>query len=314
VAKPTKKSSSSKKKLIEYQRVNLSYKKLVTLMLCVGVILFATSGYVYYKNVFTNPDRVLAAMLNKSLQVNRVQRNLIQSGPQSSIDQVYYNTFVPQLAMQSEVQLREGNLQSGKVTKVTNETTGNATQDFVRYTSIELPEGAGNKDFGKVINVWGKRVQDKKTGAKPTFLNESIFSIVPFGNLSAAQRDVIIQEVNKQKLYNYQQSKVSYDGVRPQISYNIALKPESLLKVLSKYSEVTGVGDKEQLDPKQYKDSPDINIVMTVDLISRHVKSVKFTDTQRVENYGAYGLKRQITFPSESISIDELQSRLQQFQ
>lgn len=292
----------------------LSFKQLIILMILITLILFGFGGYVYYKQIFTNPDRVLNAMLNKSLQVNSIQRKTVQAGSQSATTQTYYNTFSPQVAVESHVELREGDIKSGRVTKVTNETIATPTKDFIRYTSVTLPEGSNKRDFGKILNQWAKREKNEQTGEPVTFFDQSIFAVVPFGSLDPGQRKKVTDEVNSTNLYDYKSAKVSYDKGRPIMEYSIDLKPESLLKVLSVYADVTGYGDKEQLNPEQYKDSPAVPVKITVDLLSRHVRQVQYTGAQQVDRYGSYGLSRNITLPTQTIGIDELQKRLQEFQ
>lgn len=315
MAKKPKKIRTTKPKetFLEYRRIRMSYRQTIALFLVLGIGLFAASGTIFYRQIFTNPDRVLDDMLAKSLQTESIQRRITFSTQQSTIDQVYYNTFSPNTATQSVLKLQEGNYKAGQATEVTKESIGTQDKDFIRYTAISLPAGAAKKDFNSVLNVWGM-LEKTDQGEAPGALNESIFSIVPFANLPTAEKNQIIKEADDTDLYKYTDYKLTYETGRPVITYDIALKPESLLRVLSKYASLTGNGDKEQLNPDAYKESPDINIKLKVDLLSRHVKSIEFPDSSRTEVYGAYGLQRKITTPKDTVPINELQSRLTQFQ
>lgn len=313
--KSSSKNTPKKKKEVfaTIGRLNFSYKQIITILIILGVGLFAASGTVFYRQIFTDPDRVLDDMLAKSLQTGSIQRQISFTTQQSSVDQTYYNTFSPNNATESILILKEGNYKAGQATEVTKQSIGVADKDFVRYKAISLPPGSEQKDFSKVLNVWG-RLDKTDNGEVPGTLNESIFSIVPFANLPSAERNLVMAEADKVNLYKYTNTKLTYKNGRPTLSYEMAIKPESLLKVLNVYATVTGTGDKEQLNPEQYKDSQDINIQLEVDLLSRHVREIKFIGSSREETYGAYGLKRPIELPKESISVDELQSRLTQFQ
>lgn len=310
MAKTTNQTSDT----YRFGKIKLSYKQLVWSILAATLLLFGASGYVWYKNIFTDPDRLLGDMLNKTLQVDSLQRKTIQSGSQSATNQIYYNVFSPVVAVESRVDLREGDLSSDRVTKVTNETIATPSKDFVRYTSISLPDGSAQKDFGNIINHWAKRENNKDTGESVSFFNQSLFAIVPFGNLNSQQRKELISEIDKQKLYQYKSNKIHFENGRPVMVYEIDLKPEALLRVLSLYSKLTGYGEEGQFDAEQYKDAPAVPVKLSLDVWSRHLRQVEYVGAQQVDRYGAYGLRRNIELPGTTISVDELQNRLQKIQ
>ncbi len=74
---------------------------------------------------------------------------------------------------------------------------------------------------------------------------------------------------------------------------------------------MTGVGDPSQFNPDDYANAPKVPIEITVDLISRRVAKISYSGQNRTESYSGYNLYRQINIPEQTITIEELQKRLQ---
>jgi hypothetical protein len=273
-----------------------------------GAALFGASGYYWYKNVLMDPDRILDGMLDKSLQTTSVYRTVGQSGGQNTVNQATYVAFTPETMAQSFTTLREIN-DLGRTT-VTTETLGNDQTDYVRYNSIKI-ESTTKRNFDNVVNVWGKREANAETGQATSFLNDALFVIVPFGNLNPEQRKIMTDEINKVGLYDAESTKTSIKSGRPIITYDIKLDPQALVTVLAKYVEVTGIGKSANLDPASYEGATKLDVELEVDVLSRHVKAIRFANSGRTESYTSYNVVRQIQKPTETIDVNELQSRLQ---
>jgi len=283
------------------------------LMLLVAVGLFGSSGVYLYNNVWTDPNRLLSDMLEKSIETPSVQRVITQESQQSTVNQTLYLSFSPNLVAQSSTKLEQA-ARVGEETAVTTETIGTRTQDFVRYSAISVPATQKNKDFSSVVGQWGKREKNDEKNIPATFLNEALFSVIPFGDLTKEQRTQLLAQIKDSKPYTYDKAEKKIQNHRPVMVYNMNIKTENLVRVLAKYVELTGSGDASQLDPTQYKNAPPLNVTFTIDILSRHLKQINFADSGRIEDYSAYGLRRMVEIPTQTITIDELQTRLQKLQ
>jgi hypothetical protein len=217
--------------------------------------------------------------------------------------------------MQSSTKLEEA-ARVGEATTVTTETIGTLDKDFVRYREINVPQTQKEKpkDFSGVVGQWGKREKNTEQNIPVTFLNEALFSVVPFGNLTDDQRAKLMAEVREAKPYTYDKAQKQFQNGRPVMVYDMNIKTENLVRVLAKYIELTGAGDSSQLDPAQYKNSLPLKVTFAVDILSRHLRQIDFTGAGRTENYVAYGLRRDVSLPTQTMGIDELQTRLQKLQ
>ena len=311
IRKPRVSRKSISKESIK--KATLGFKQTVGLLVVGSLLLFGASGYYWYQNIFTDPDRILSDMLDKSLQTSSLYRSVSQKSGQGSVDQELFTSFSPEVIAHSITRLQEIN-DLGRTTVVT-ETIGTQDTDIVRYTDINI-EGQSNvkRNFDNVLNAWGKRVADPQNGQTVSFLNDALFVVVPFGNMNSSQRSEMKDEIQKVNLYDYTSAKKSNENGRPMMTYAIDLDPKALVGVLAKYVKISGIGDDTSLNPAAYEGATRIQIELKVDMLSRHVKSIDFVNSGRNEEYKGYNLRREVEFPSETIDINELQMRLQEIE
>jgi hypothetical protein len=287
-------------------------RKILSFIILATIILLAASGYYWYKNIFSDPQRVMSDMLDKSMQTSSIYRGINQNSASSTVNQTVFVGFSPQFVSDQKTFLEE-NSSVGR-TRVSTESIGTPTKDFIQYTNIDVRgsnAASAQSSFADVINKWGKRESNPESGEQAAFLNDALFVVVPFGSLNADQRRQVRTEIAATKLYNVTKSSRATESGRPVMNMTVEVNPQSLVKVLAKYVEVTGVGKEAQLDPSQYEGVPAIQMNMQIDMLSRHLRSLTYSDSQRQETYFGYNAARIISEPNDTISIDELQTRLQ---
>ncbi len=303
--------SGAKIKSVNTQKTGakLSFGQSIFLLVVASVGLLGGSGWYWYQSVFTDPQRILSDMLDKSMQTSSVYRTVSQASDDSRVNQSVYLAFTPVTAAQSSTKLEERS-NDGAITSVTTETIGTASTDFVRYSAVNISGKNADQNFESVLNTWGKRETDLETGQQVSFLNDALFVVVPFGNLNSQQRADLKQEIRNVKLYDNSQVQTDFKNGRPTTSYDINLEPSALVRVLAKYVKLTGAGAMSELNPEQYEGAPPIQVKIEVDMLSRHINSIAFSGSGRLETYKGYNAKREITLPAQTISVDELQERL----
>lgn len=303
------KTSSAVKAEKPQQRKQLSYGQSIFLLVFAGIGLLGVSGWYWYQNILTNPDRILSDVLDKSLQTTSVSRIVYQENDQSSVEQSLYVSFTPETYSRSVTSLEESS-SAGK-SEVVTETIGRKNTDFVRYDSIEVStRGGGQQNFDNIVNVWGIRHNDPESGQAVSFLNDALFVAVPFGNLNASQRAELKGEIRDVNLYETLNTQTEFINGRPVVTYTLNISPQDLVQVLAKYVEITGVGTATDLDPALYEGAPATQVELQVDMLSRHVKEINFPGSGRTESYGAYNGVRHLSLPTDTISVEELQKRL----
>lgn len=304
-----KQSSSRKDKKTNLK--SLTFKQSISLLVVATLFLFGASGYYWYQNVFTNPDRVLSDMLDKSLQTTGIQHKTGQIAEQGGAEQKIFVSFSPQVVSQTITNIEETG-QNGR-TRVSYEKLGTQNADYARYTRLDIAEqNAGQKQKMKEsLGVWGKQESSPQTGQSAGFLGEALQSVVLFGNLNAEQRREIKKEIRKENLYKYVSYERKSQNGRPVIAYKIELDQSSLVQVLKKYGEVTGLGNTAGLNPAQFENEPNLPINLEIDMLSRHLKSSEIIGAASPQTYISYNLSRHIELPKNTVTLQELQGRLQ---
>jgi hypothetical protein len=283
-------------------KVGLSLVVVLAVIMTGGVLTY------WYKQVLTNPDRILSGMLEKSLRTTSVERTITQEQGDTNLHQITRVSYSPQLISRADATLSE-NTSLGK-TVVKTQSIGTSNTDYIKYTGIDIQNPNNQRNFDNVIGEWGKRETNLEQGQQASFLDTAMFMAVPFGNLNDDQKRVVLDQIKKVDLYNYTEAKIDYDDGRPTMRYKILLNPQSLVRVLAEYAKVTGVGDASQLDPAQYEGAAPLAIQIDVDVLSRHVKVIDFGGSGRIETYSAYNVQNSISIPEKTVDVNELQTRL----
>lgn len=311
MSKKLKLPSTLKKK----PKVKLSFNsvKLWTFILLIGGVgIFAAGGYIWYNSIYTNPDRIFFGMINKSLETQSITRSVVQDEASRTETQQYLVTFSPTPIVQSRSTVEQID-QTRNKSSVATETIGKNDVDYVRYTAINIPqtEGEPQQNYSKLLNQWARREASPEQGQQAQFLNEAIFTFVPFGNFSQENRAKLVDMMHEKKVYKLKDGAIKYNSGRPIYEVNVSINPQGLISVLKEYASITGLGSMDQLDPAQYEDSNSFDVKMQIDLMSRHLRQINYPGDTRIETYMAYGLNRKVEPPKNTITLEELQSKLQ---
>jgi hypothetical protein len=289
-----------------------SFRAVISYILVLSIVMLGVSGYYWYKNIFTDPDRVFYGMIEKNLSTPSISRTVNQQERLRSVEQTYRVFFQPVPYTESVTTIDQVGLDRQKSTVVTK-SIGTKDDDFVQYKSINVPSLGNKEKLSDIEGKWAKRVTSKESGQQPQFLTEAMFMFIPFGSMSPQQRDDLVNLMKENETYTYSTGKLELEGIRPVMTYDVRVKPEALVEVLAEYAKQTGVGDLSQLNPEEYKNSGDVQMRVTVDVLSRHLKTIDFDDSRK-ETYTGYGLREKLVLPENPIAIDELQNRLQALQ
>lgn len=287
-----------------------STKFIATTLILVSLVLLGGSAYVWYNRIFSDTDRVFYGMLSRSLETDSITRTVTQKDSSRTANQTYYIAFSPQTTMESTTVVEQVG-QDRQTSSVTTKTIGQKNADYVQYSKISIPQSqSGGSDFSKVLNQWAKRENNPEKGEQAQFLDEAIFTFIPFGNFSQENRADLIEMIKQKNVYTLSNSQISYQEGRPVMQMTVSIKPKALIEVLRQYAEYSGIGDQSLLNPADYEKAANIGVDVKIDMLSRHLTQLDFPGQTRSETYTAYGLNRNIEIPTKTQTIPELQSKL----
>lgn len=311
--KKTAKSSSKNLSLgtkINKPKLQLkSPKKAITIS---AVVFILACIIAWWQFIFAEPSRVLSDMLAGNLRTPGVVKQVEQTAGQGQLDQNTYLSFVDGPVSQALTTLEQTD-SSGAPSKIVTENIGTPGKDYIKYRMIDVQsdgQGAGNS----AENVWASRAEEGKSGQQANFLNQTLFGLVAFGNFDKDQAEALKATAEQAGIYNYSAVDKGFENGRLVYRYNMEIQPSNLISYLAKYSLLLGVDHNGQLNPQNYVNVQPVKAIFTVDVLSRELTSIEYTNTGRTELYNSFGLKRPIEIPTETISIDALQRRLQSSQ
>lgn len=252
-------------------------------------------------------------MLENSLRTSSVTKQIIQGDDSQSLDQKVRLQAGEKHVVQGLTTLS----QSGQASAtVVTESIGTPTSDFVRYRSIETNQKSadgGDLDFSNVIGVWGRSESSGDTAGE--LYNETTLSVIPFGNLSAENRRTLMEMINSMDVYKVEYANVRRGSVngRPAYEYTVKVLPEAYVTLLKAYAQMVGLTQLRNINPANYQNANALEFKVTVDIRTRRLSSVSY-ESGRKENYIAYGTEAEVVLPKETVTVEELQSRIQEVQ
>jgi hypothetical protein len=281
-----------------------------------GIVLLILVLWAQWHFIRSNPERTFFGAIENSLKASSVSKQVTQKAPGQELEQNVELNLSPEHTARAKATISE---QGENNTVVQTETIGTPKEDYVRYTAIETDQksASGNVlDFSKLVNLWGKSQSPDGKQTTGELYGESVLGVVPFGDLSAAERKQLIEFIKSKHVFQFDEAKVKRelkDG-RPVYTYTISVSPEGYVGMLKQFAKAAGLTQLEKIDPSSYRDSQPIPIKLSIDVWARQVTHISYGDGGRTEQLGSYGVNHDITLPNKTIPVQDLQQRLQTVQ
>lgn len=296
----------------------LNYKKLLYRMLVLAAIVLAIGGYFAYTRLYLTHERRFWMAINNNLSVPSVVRSTETGGTGNKSTEMTRFVFGAQAAQDkiNSVGFKNATTESN----VTTETITTPVTQYVRYNNIfstEKKSDGSSYNFDSIKNVWAKEAVAKDADALSTqrlTFAQPLITLAPFGNLTAEARQAILADMKSNKVYVVDYKNATYQNINGEkyIAYVVKVQTKKYVAALQRYFTAAGFGTFPPLDPSGYSDTARVNAQFIIALKSNTLAAINFND--QTEAYSDYGVTQPISFPTKTISVDELQSRLQSAQ
>ncbi|HUP26530.1 MAG TPA: hypothetical protein VM124_02710 [Candidatus Limnocylindrales bacterium] len=288
----------------------------VRLIIFIASILLLAALYSWFRLVYSRPAVVFDRMLNSMLATPGVSKQISQTEGTQKVNQNVQLTTMPQQRVHSASVLHQG--EDGS-TVITTESIGTIPADYVRYTDIKTSQKTTEGkafNFSSVLGIWGRAAANDPNSGGAQLFNQMVLGVIPVGNVSGLQRKQLINQIEQEQVYQVDYSSLKREVVagRPQYTYDVTIRPVAYVNMLKTFAHDIGIKELESVDPAQYKDTPPLRFTMDIDVWSGQLKKITYKDSDRSETYGSYGARLQISPPQTTLTVQELQSRLQQIQ
>lgn len=287
-------------------------------LVLLSVALFIIFGWLWWRNIHNDPTRVFNGMLENSLRLKGVTRHVTQTGLGQDVSQwTQLNLGAVQKAESRTELTQTGDIEA----EVETQSIGTPYEDFVRYTSIETSQtGAdGQKlDFSTILNIWGSNNATPEAGTTNGELyNESVLGVIPIGSLSVTDRATLLRYIRSNTVYEVDYTALERELIdgRPVYTYPVKVDAEKYVTMLKEFARMVGLNHLENVDPAAYGGSEKLEFSLSVDVWARQLVRIRFgSDDQRIEELSGHNVVKSVGLPEETITVDELQGRLQEIQ
>lgn len=300
--------------MIDFRSDNLRFsRRQVTCSLIIaGLILFIVFGWVWWANVYRNPERAFWGMLNNSLASSGVSSRLMDSQNGQKLDVYTQLELGQQNLARSETTLT----QNGNVIKT--ESIGTLATDYTRYISFKTSSKNSKGqplNFSSVIGVWSKSPA-KVSGTTPDALQhlfgQSLLGVVPIANLTSDKRSALLTQIRTSNVYVPDFSSVKTQTIEGQLAYiyNVAVEPVAYAAMIQQFAHDEDIGNLSELAPAQYQGASALQVKLAVGMNSRQLLRISYSGSARRQTYSGYGEQPIISIPAKTISTSALQQRL----
>jgi hypothetical protein len=288
----------------------------VKIMILAALLIILASVWTWWHYVYNSQDNIFWGMVRNNLSTSSYTRNTVQDDGTQRLEQdTVTRTSEPYLLNSQSILT-----QSQPKTEVVTDYIGTPYEDYVRYANIETEQkslSGGRLDVSSIEGKWGKSAAQGTRDTSGQMYSESILGVIPFGKLSPTQRESLLRKMQSAGVYTFELTKVERKNwwSRPVHNYDVQVNAEAYVAALKQFAADMGLTQLERLDPAQYKSAQPITINVKVDGWSHQLTQVNYSEGSRVENISGHGSRKQLQEPpTKTISIEELQSKLQSLQ
>jgi len=296
----------------------INYQKLFYRVLAVASVLLLASAYLSYTRLYLTPERRFWMAINNSLSTPSVVKATETGGTGNKTTEATRFIYGAQAAQNklNSVSFKTATSESN----VTTETITTPKTQYVRYVNIfstEKKEGGGAYNFESVIGRWAKQDVGNEASAldnqRLTYI-QPLVTLVPFGNLTADARNELLAYMKSNGAYNVDFTNVQYqmENGKKYATYPVKVMTKKYVTALQKFFTAAGFGDFPPLDASGYPENARVNATFRIDMKSGTVAGISFNG--QTENYLNNGVANELKMPTATLSLDELQSRLQSAQ
>lgn len=290
------------------------HRKLGTFFIVTGIIIVSGLFYLWFQKVYSKPEAVFERMLSNSLSTSSVSKHSISEGEGQRLSQITRLETSPQPIIHGLVEIDQGVGEQKSLVK--RETITTAIQNFIRLVNVETTQKNSSGEpfnFSPILGVWGHTAATEGDNSLTQLYGQNV--AVPYANLSAPNRRLLLEQINKDTVYevNYGAAQKVKIGGRKAYVYEVSVKPKSFISMMKTLGKMVGVKGFEDVDVEEYKNVPAVKFNFTVDVISSDLIGVDYGNGQ-VESFAGSGLRSKTREPKDAISLNELTQRLQNIQ
>ncbi len=289
--------------------VPMDGRKLAIVWLCIlGTLILVGGVWMWYSFIHRNPYKVFWDSVATSLRTQGVTRQIKQTTGQTELDQTIQLSLGQNNVARGITTITQPS--ANGETKVLTEIIGTPDNNFARYTDIQT---ANRPDISSIQNVWSRENLVQGFGQNQSVFAETVFSSVPFANLTSAQQQELLQFMKDNKVYDvdYRGAKVVERAGKQAYEYKVNVNLKSYIEALKKIDEWMGLKQMSAVDPDQYAGLDPAQLTIVSGINSRQVLEITFGGSARTEKYFGYGAQVPVEVPDTNLMREQLELQIQ---
>jgi len=272
-------------------------------------VVMCISAYILDIVVWQSPQRVFWGALQADMGLSGVDCTVSkQSGGSSSQQSIWLDLAGKQNTLVTTTLSQNGST-------VTTEDINTKVADFIRYVSVttSAKDKSGKRpDTSKIINVWAK--QPRTPDSQPMLGKVALGGcIVPLVDISKGQQAKLMAGLTKDNVFwtNFAASKWHWRSLAPYREYTVKVDPAGYIPFMKQADAVYGTKALSSVQAASYLNQPSAQLVFRIGAQSHRIQKISYIGRQQSFSFSHYGERPDTTAPNQTISIGELQKRLQ---
>lgn len=306
--RPGSKATRSEKAQVSLIKTILSKSFLVVAaaVLAGGALLLVL--FLWFSRVYADPENVFWGMLSNNLATSSITKELTQESGQGSTLELTQLSLTPKPTVKS-VRVLSYVDETGGQNKLTLEGILTPVEEYQHYADIQRPTAGSQRDYSEIYKLWLKNTPPESSGGSPGF-NNAVYGAMLFGNLRRPERAPIIDELRQAYEVDFSKAEKSIVSGRRTYTYQVTVNMRSYAVAALRYAQTLGLPVTNQINPNNYKATDQIQVEITVDVLTRQVKKVEYQGAVN-ETYRGYGVPVQIALPSKTVAPEKLQKAIE---
>lgn len=261
----------------------------------------------WFNKVYADPENVFWGMVSNNLTTQGVTKSFSRAdagGRQIEYTQLSLN---PEPAARS-VKVLDVKDEAGQSIKLTIEAILTPEAEYQHYTNIERPGAGSSGNYSAIYNMWLK-ASTAENGRSAGFDN-AFFGVLFFGNFDRNERQIITDKLKAAYQVDFKTASKKIINGRRTYTYKATISLREYTKAVVEYAKLLGTPANRPVDPNEFSPDNKIVVEVTVDTLTRQVKSVRY-DQAVTETYGGYGLPAELNPPGRTVTSEQLQKAIQ---
>ena len=279
---------------LKLPKLKLSRKKWLVLAGATAVLL---GGWFWYQKVCLNPYNVFWGTVDNNLSTTGLIRRTKQTFNNQFIDTYFRLHLGSQNAVETLQTVTQNNNPNYLVVQ---RTIGTPTGDYSSYKTIKT--GQNGKDYSSIEGLWSK-------ASTSQYFNRSILSTLPMANLNSSYRRRLIKTMQDNNVFSIDYKNAARQS--GQYIYDVKINARAYFEMYRQYLNIIGVDSTNLPDPDSYAATPPLELKIYIKPGARQLSQIHYVRSNQDEFYSGYGLNQAIGIPSQTISQEDLQQRIQ---